>query len=147
MDLSNDDVPINISDIGPIPANNGEAVIWDSTRVKAGGYSYDVDPKTGIAVPTGTYLDSCNHIRSAVLALNATGQNVTFKLYWWIGAAFVLVNGSGKAVTAGTPLCEVVPFGGRGVKLAYLAGATAPSAMAIHVRFRREGYQPVVTTV
>jgi len=147
MDSSQQDIAVNASTMDPIPAGNGEAVLWDSTRVRPGGFNYELDPKTGLYYATGTFLDSASKIRSAVLSLLTTTQNVTFKLYWYIGAAFVLVNGAGKTVTAGTPLTEVVPFGGRGTKLTYLAGATPPATVVASVLLRQDVVQPVVTTV
>lgn len=141
------EVQVNQSTMDAIPIANGEAVLYDSTRVKPGNYNMELDPATGLYVATGTYLNSIPDVKGAMLSLLVTTQAVTFKLYWWIGGAFTLVNGSGKSVVAGTPLGEVVPFGGAGTKLTYLAGATPPATAAARVGLRRTLEQPVVTTV
>lgn len=140
------EVQVNQSTMDAIPAGNGEAVLFDSTRVKPGNYNMELDPATGLYVATGTYLNSMPDIKSAMVSLLVTTQNVTLKLYWWIGAAFVQVN-TGKAVTAGTALGEAVPFGGAGTKITYLAGATPPATAVARVGLRRTLEQPAVTTV
>lgn len=147
MEPSERDFFINSSTMDPIPAGNGEAVIWDSTRVPHGAINYELNPATGLYYPTGTFLDSMAGLKAAFVAITPTTQGVTFKVYYWMGTGFVLVNGTGKAVAAGVPLAEVVPLGGRATKITYLAGATPPSAMAISVRLRYALDQPAVASL
>jgi len=147
MEAIERDYFVNASNMDPIPAGNGEAVIWDSSRVPHGAYNYELDPATGLFYPTGKWLDSMSSLKGAFVSLTPTGQAVTFKVYYWLGSGFVLMNGTGKSVGAATTLAELVPFGGRATKITYLAGATPPSAMAISVRLRYALDQPVVATL